>query len=227
MTNPRRTHTNGLGRQNSTAKATWRPGLLRVIQRHGGRLVAGAEAPHIPVSFPMRFQEGSGAVARGVSVAKRRVPQWATARTALPFRTEPIRREQPSTTCAPKRLVRTCAPAKRPQLMPSGETAPSSASTGIRWGCGGSCVCWRARSTGACMAPIRGKCIMHEERRWFVGIDWASQEHVVSLCDGQGKKMGQRKFAHGGTGFSDMIAWLLKTSGGEPGLSEVLCMRLL
>ena len=56
---------------------------------------------------------------------------------------------------------------------------------------------------------------MDEERRWFVGIDWASQEHVVSLCDGQGKKIGQRKFAHGGTGLSDMIAWLLKASGGE------------
>jgi transposase len=66
------------------------------------------------------------------------------------------------------------------------------------------------------MAPIGGKCIMHEERRWFVGIDWASQEHVVSLCDGQGKKIGQRKFTHGGTGLSDMIAWLLKASGGEP-----------
>ena len=39
----------------------------------------------------------------------------------------------------------------------------------------------------------------------------------MSLRDGQGKKMGQRKFAHGGTGFSDTIAWLLKTSGGEPG----------
>jgi len=74
---------------------------------------------------------------------------------------------------------------------------------------------------GACMAPMRGKCIMHEERRWFVGIDWASQEHVVTLCDGQGKKMGQRKFAHGGTGISDMIAWLLKASGGEPGQIHV------
>ena len=62
---------------------------------------------------------------------------------------------------------------------------------------------------------------MHEERRWFVGIDWASQEHVVTLCDGQGKKMGQRKFAHGGTGISDMIAWLLKASGGEPGQIHV------
>ena len=58
---------------------------------------------------------------------------------------------------------------------------------------------------------------MHEERRWFVGIDWASEEHVVSLFDGQGKKIGQRKFAHGGTGLGDMIAWLLKASGGEPG----------
>ena len=57
---------------------------------------------------------------------------------------------------------------------------------------------------------------MHGERRWFVGIDWASQEHVVSLCDGQGKKIGQRNFAHGGTGLSDMIAWLLRASGGEP-----------
>jgi len=59
--------------------------------------------------------------------------------------------------------------------------------------------------------------MMHEERRWFVGVDWASQEHVVSLCDGEGKKIGQREFIHGGTGISDMIAWLLKASGGEPG----------
>ena len=59
--------------------------------------------------------------------------------------------------------------------------------------------------------------MMHEERRWFVGIDWASQEHVVSLCDGEGKKIGQREFIHGGTGISDMIAWLVKASGGEPG----------
>jgi transposase len=62
---------------------------------------------------------------------------------------------------------------------------------------------------------------MHEERKWFVGIDWASQEHVVSLCDAQGKKIGQREFAHGGTGLSDMIAWLLKASGGEAGEMHV------
>jgi hypothetical protein len=67
------------------------------------------------------------------------------------------------------------------------------------------------------MAPIGRKCIMHEDRRVFAGIDWASQEHVVSLCDGQGKKIGQRRFAHGGTGLGEMIAWILKASGVEPG----------
>jgi transposase len=87
---------------------------------------------------------------------------------------------------------------------------------GLRW-----LVCMRARSIAPGMAPIRGECMMHEERRWFVGIDWASQEHVVSLCDGQGKKIGQRKFNHGGTGLGDMIAWLLKASGGEPGEIDV------
>jgi hypothetical protein len=34
--------------------------------------------------------------------------------------------------------------------------------------------------------------MMHEERRWFVGIDWASQEHVVKLCDGDGENIGER-----------------------------------
>src|SRR6516225_4124899 len=67
------------------------------------------------------------------------------------------------------------------------------------------------------MAPINGECMMDKERSWFVGIDWAAQEHVVSLYDGAGNKIGQRKFSHGGTGLTDMIAWLLKASGGEPG----------
>jgi hypothetical protein len=37
------------------------------------------------------------------------------------------------------------------------------------------------------------------------------------LCDDRGKKIGQRKFSHGGTGLTDMIAWLLKASGGKAG----------
>jgi len=59
--------------------------------------------------------------------------------------------------------------------------------------------------------------MMDKERKWFVGIDWGSQEHVVSLCDEGGSKIGQRKFPHGGTGLTDMMDWLLKATGGEPG----------
>jgi hypothetical protein len=51
-----------------------------------------------------------------------------------------------------------------------------------------------------------GDCRMHEERRWLVGIDWASQEHVVSLLDGWGGKIGQR---NSGAGLAEMVAWLL------------------
>jgi transposase len=87
---------------------------------------------------------------------------------------------------------------------------------GLRWLV---CSCVRVHDQQAHLAwrLSRGKCKMHEERRWFAGIDWASQEHVVTLCDGQGKKIGQRKFAHGGTGLAEMVDWLLKASGGEPG----------
>jgi transposase len=59
--------------------------------------------------------------------------------------------------------------------------------------------------------------MMDKKRRWFVGVDWGSQEHVVSLYDDAGEKIGQRTFVHGGTGLTDMIAWLLKASGGNPG----------
>jgi transposase len=59
--------------------------------------------------------------------------------------------------------------------------------------------------------------MMDKERRWLVGIDWASEEHVVSLYDEGGSKIGQRKFPHGGTGLTDMITWLLKASGAQPG----------
>src|SRR5262245_22606160 len=33
----------------------------------------------------------------------------------------------------------------------------------------------------------------------------------------KGRRWGSARFAHGGTGFTEMIAWLLKASGGEPG----------
>src|SRR5262245_29659398 len=61
---------------------------------------------------------------------------------------------------------------------------------------------WRAIMTEWRLTSLIGS-IIDKERRWFVGIDWGSQEHVVSLCDEGGGKIGQRKFRHGGTGLTD------------------------
>src|SRR5215510_1025906 len=49
---------------------------------------------------------------------------------------------------------------------------------GLRWLV---CSCVRVHDQQAHLAwrLSRGKYKMHEERRWFAGIDWASQEHVV------------------------------------------------
>lgn len=59
------------------------------------------------------------------------------------------------------------------------------------------------------------------ERIWFVGIDWATEEHAVCLSDDQGQVLGERTFAHSGTGLAEMIAWILDTTGSHPGAVSV------
>ena len=51
------------------------------------------------------------------------------------------------------------------------------------------------------------------ERRWFAGVDWASQTHQVSLLDGEGVELGNEVFAHSGTGLSAMADWLICSAG--------------
>ncbi|MBV8662410.1 MAG: IS110 family transposase [Hyphomicrobiales bacterium] len=59
---------------------------------------------------------------------------------------------------------------------------------------------------------------MSEQRRWYAGVDWGSQSHCVFLTDGDGRKIGERIFKHGGEGLAEMAAWLMKASGAaEPG----------
>jgi hypothetical protein len=99
--------------------------------------------------------------------------------------------------------------------MPSGETAPRApvqepAGVAVRLELFACTINWRH-------APNQPESAVDKDQKWLVGIDWGSQEHVVSLCDGTGQKIGQRKFPHGGAGLSDMIAWLLRASGGKPG----------
>jgi transposase len=53
-------------------------------------------------------------------------------------------------------------------------------------------------------------------QKWFVGIDWGTEEHAVCLIDDGGKVLGERVFAHSGTGIAELCTWLLETTGAEP-----------
>lgn len=53
---------------------------------------------------------------------------------------------------------------------------------------------------------------MTDERRWFAGVDWASETHHVFLTDERGGKLGEKVFKHGGEGLAAMAAWLMAMS---------------
>ena len=53
------------------------------------------------------------------------------------------------------------------------------------------------------------------ERSWFVGIDWATEEHAVCLIDDAGDILGKRAFPHSGDGLADLCSWLVTTTGAS------------
>lgn len=56
-----------------------------------------------------------------------------------------------------------------------------------------------------------------DKRRYYAGVDWASQSHQLVLTDHDGRKVGEKNFKHGGEGLANMAAWLMATSGvAEP-----------
>ena len=59
---------------------------------------------------------------------------------------------------------------------------------------------------------------MDDRQLWYAGVDWGSQSHHVVLTDGDGRKIGERSFKHGGEGLAEMAAWLMAAScAAEPG----------
>ena len=58
---------------------------------------------------------------------------------------------------------------------------------------------------------------MVNDVQWFVGIDWATQSHCVCLLDAEGRPAGQRDFAHGGAGLTELRDWLLEKTKAAPG----------
>jgi transposase len=57
---------------------------------------------------------------------------------------------------------------------------------------------------------------MVEDVHWFVGIDWATQSHSVCLLDAEGRLIGERGFAHGGAGLTELRDWLLEKTKAAP-----------
>ncbi|WGS19251.1 MULTISPECIES: IS110 family transposase [unclassified Bradyrhizobium] len=58
---------------------------------------------------------------------------------------------------------------------------------------------------------------MTDQKHWYAGVDWASESHHVFLTDGDGRKIGERVFRHGGEGLAEMAGWLMATSGAVEG----------
>ena len=56
---------------------------------------------------------------------------------------------------------------------------------------------------------------MAGEEQWFVGVDWATEQHQVCVLEGDGKVVGERQVAHSGDGIADLCMWLDKLSGGR------------
>jgi transposase len=54
-----------------------------------------------------------------------------------------------------------------------------------------------------------------KERSWFVGVDWATEEHAVCLTDDAGKILGERAFPHSGSGIAEMCSWLFDKAGTD------------
>ena len=51
---------------------------------------------------------------------------------------------------------------------------------------------------------------------WFVGIDWGSQQHQVSVLDRDRRRVGERVVDHDGASLARLAAWLWTLSAGQP-----------
>ncbi len=50
---------------------------------------------------------------------------------------------------------------------------------------------------------------MNDQIRWFVGLDWAAEEHRVCLFNVEGKCVAERNITHGGAGLAELCSWLI------------------
>jgi transposase len=58
---------------------------------------------------------------------------------------------------------------------------------------------------------------MNEQIRWFVGIDWAREQHRICLVDADGNRVTEREVTHDGAALSDLCSWLIERTAAQPG----------
>jgi hypothetical protein len=57
---------------------------------------------------------------------------------------------------------------------------------------------------------------MSDEICWFVGFDWASEQHRACLLDAEGKPMAERDVTHDGAALAELCDWLIARTGARP-----------
>jgi hypothetical protein len=56
---------------------------------------------------------------------------------------------------------------------------------------------------------------MTDEVGWFVGIDWATEQHRACLLDAEGKRVAEHDVRHDGAGLQELCGWLLEMTGAR------------
>ncbi len=56
---------------------------------------------------------------------------------------------------------------------------------------------------------------MTDQFRFYVGIDWATEQHQACVMDSQGEILEQRKIEHSGSGVRAFMAWMEALAEGE------------
>ena len=56
---------------------------------------------------------------------------------------------------------------------------------------------------------------MTGEFDFYLGVDWATEQHQACILDSQGQLLEQRKIEHSGQGILDFIAWMEGLAHGQ------------
>jgi transposase len=56
---------------------------------------------------------------------------------------------------------------------------------------------------------------VNKAKRWYAGVDWAKDSHLVRLIDEHGRDLGEKVFEHSGQALAAMADWLMAQSGAD------------